>query len=185
MSAEKITELRLQIMDLRGQIAALQKVLPKETVSDYKFATPEGEVKLSALFGTHDSLFMVHNMGISCNYCMLWGDGFNGVEQHLQNRSAFVISSPDTPEVQQNYRAERGWQFPMVSAEDNSFAEDMGFKTDNGYMPGVSVFKREQDKIIRVASSMFGPGDDFCAVWHLLDLLPEGPDNWQPQREYT
>ena len=184
MSAEKITEMRLQIMELRKQIAALQKVLPKHSVNDYTFTTLEGEVKLSTLFGDHDNLFMVHNMGISCNYCMLWSDGFNGVAGHLQNRAAFVISSPDSPDVQQQHKSERGWQFPMVSVENNTFAGDMGFHSDDGYMPGVSVFKREGKKVVRVASSMFGPGDDFCAVWHLLDLLPEGSNGWQPEPTY-
>lgn len=171
-------------MELRGQITALQKVLPKESVSDYTFTTIDGEVQLSSLFGDKESLFMIHNMGISCHYCMLWADGFNGVADHLLDRASFVISSPDSPEVQQETRSARSWQFPMVSVESNTFANDMGFKTDNGYLPGVSVFQRNGDNIVRVGSSMFGPGDDFCAVWHLFDLLPGGADGWEPKRNY-
>ncbi len=184
MSAEKIQELRRQIMEIRGQIAALQKVLPKESVNNYTFTTVEGEVRLASLFGDKDSLFMIHNMGISCHYCMLWADGFNGVADHLLDRAAFVISSPDSPEIQQQYKSAKGWQFPMVSVESNSFAADMGFQTDNGYMPGVSVLQRDGDNIVRVASSMFGPGDDFCSVWHLFDLLPQGSNGWEPKKAY-
>jgi len=116
---------------------------------------------------------------------MLWADGFNGVSQHLQEHSAFVISSPDSVETQQAYRAERGWNFPMVSVENNTFAADMGFTSDEGYLPGVSVFRRDDNSIVRVGSSMFGPGDDFCAVWHLFDLTPEGASSWQPKRSYN
>jgi hypothetical protein len=32
-------------------------------------------------------------------------------------------------------------------------------------MPGVSVFKRKGDKIMRVADTAFMHGDDFCSVW--------------------
>ncbi len=185
MSTEKIHELRKQIMDLRGQVTALQKKLPKETVQDYQFDSESGSVSLSSLFGDKQSLFVVHNMGTSCNYCMLWADGFNGVSQHLKDRAAFVISSPDSVEVQQAYRSERGWDFQMVSVEKNGFAADMGFTSGDGYMPGVSVFERDGDSIVRVASSMFGPGDDFCAVWHLLDLTPDGAVGWHPERSYN
>lgn len=184
MSTEQIHQLRLQIMDIRGQIAALQKDLPTETVTDYSFESADGAVQLSALFGEHNSLFLVHNMGTSCNYCMLWADGFNGVADHLQNRASFVISSPDSPLVQQQYKADRGWNFRMISCANNTFAQDMGFNTENGYLPGVSVFQRQGESIVRVASTMFGPGDDFCAVWHLFDLLPQGSDGWQPQTNY-
>lgn len=185
MSAEKIHELRLQMMDIREKIAALQKVLPKEAVSDYKFENDDGSVTLSSLFGDKHSLFVVHNMGIACSYCMLWADGFNGIATHLKSHSAFVISSPDSVEAQLAYRAERGWNFPMVSVANNSFAKDMGFRNDDGYLPGVSVFERDGENIVRAGSSMFGPGDDFCSIWHLFDLLPDGSDGWQPKRRYS
>ncbi len=184
MSGEKLHQLRMQIMDLRGQIAALQKELPPETVENYIFDSENGPVALSSLFGDKKNLYVVHNMGTGCNYCMLWADGFNGVADHLKDRAAFVISSPDNVDAQQMYRADRGWQFPMVSVENNSFAKDMGFTTDGGFLPGVSVFEQRDNTIVRVASSMFGPGDDFCAVWHLLDLLPDGADGWQPAPAY-
>ena len=185
MSADKIHELRLKIMELRGQVAELQRALPTESVADYEFDSVDGTVSLSSLFGEKESLFVVHNMGTGCNYCMLWADGFNGVSQHLKDRAAFVISSPDSVEIQQAYVAKRGWDFQMVSAAGTRFAEDMGFTSEHGYLPGVSVFARDGDEIVRVASSMFGPGDDFCAVWHLMDLLPGGADGWQPQASYT
>ena len=185
MSAEKIHELRKQIMDLRGQVTALQKKLPSETVEDYEFDGAGGSVSLSSLFGDKQSLFVVHNMGTSCNYCMLWADGFNGVSQHLKDRAAFVISSPDSVDIQQAYRSARGWDFQMVSVKNNAFAADMGFTSADGYMPGVSVFERDGDSIVRVGSTMFGPGDDFCAVWHLLDLTQGGADGWQPREKYS
>jgi hypothetical protein len=35
-----------------------------------------------------------------------------------------------------------------------------------------------------VGRAEFGPGDDFCAVWHFFDLLPEGVDGWEPRFAY-
>jgi hypothetical protein len=49
---------------------------------------------------------------------------------------------------------------------------------------GVSVFERAGDAVLRVADAGFRPGDDFCAVWHLLDLLPEGVAGWRAQISY-
>ena len=28
------------------------------------------------------------------------------------------------------------------------------------------------------------PHDDYCALWHMLDLLPEGAGDWQPRFGY-
>jgi hypothetical protein len=30
----------------------------------------------------------------------------------------------------------------------------------------------------------FGPGDDFCSVWHLLEQFKDGANKWQPQFDY-
>jgi hypothetical protein len=45
-------------------------------------------------------------------------------------------------------------------------------------MPGVSVFRREGDSILRVSDTSFSPGDDFCSLWHFFDLLPGGVGDW-------
>jgi predicted dithiol-disulfide oxidoreductase (DUF899 family) len=62
----------------------------------------------------------------------------------------------------------------MVSIEGTTFAQDMSFWQDNSALPGLSVFKRSNGHILRVADTSFSPGDDFCVVWHFLDLIPEG-----------
>jgi predicted dithiol-disulfide oxidoreductase (DUF899 family) len=109
---------------------------------------------------------------------------------HLDNRAAFVVSSPDAPEAQKKFAATRGWRFRMVSHQGTSFAEDMGYRDDSTeheggpWHPGVSAFKKDGDRIVRVSDAPLGPGDLFCAAWHLFDLFPEGPDGWQPQYRY-
>ena len=174
----------MQIVELRGKMAALRREIEPQAVDDYRFQTLEGEVALSALFGDKDTLFVVHNMGQSCTYCTLWADGLNGVVDHLENRAGLVLSSPDSPASQQAFAASRGWRFRLVSHQGSDFAEAMGYKSAQGFEPGISVFKRKDGKIWRVSDSPFGPGDDYCAVWHLFDLIPEGADGWQPQTAY-
>ena len=42
-------------------------------------------------------------------------------------------------------------------------------------MPGVSAFSKDGDgRIFRVGRAEFGPGDNFCAIWHFFELLPRG-----------
>jgi len=184
-TAERLAGYRDEIADLRKKMREAQASIEPEDVEDYELATPEGKVRLSALFGDKDTLLVIHNMGASCPYCTLWADGFNGVFDHLRNRAAFVVSSPDAPNQQQKLAAGRGWRFPMVSAQGTTFAQDMGYWSDGHAMPGVSVFKRDGGRIVRVSDTSFSPGDDFCSVWHFLDLIPEGAAGWQPKYSYA
>jgi predicted dithiol-disulfide oxidoreductase (DUF899 family) len=180
--SEKMAAYRRQIADIRQKMrTTLASVEPQE-VSDYEFKTLEGTVRLSDLFGPHEDLMVVHNMGSSCPGCTLWADGYNGVHHHVITRTAFAVSSPDAPAVQQKLAAARGWKFRMVSHMGTTFAADMGYRTDQGgWRPGISVFKREGAKILRVSDAAWSPGDDFCTVWHFFDLLPEGAAGWSPK----
>ena len=174
----------------RRRLVKLRRKLPPEPVRDYELNGADGPVRLSELFGDGDDLILIHNMGTGCSNCTMWADGFNGEWEHLQSRAAFVVVSPDSPEVQQAFARGRGWRFPMYSAEGTTFIEDMGFRWEeeaflSGYQPGVSVFRKNEDGgLVRVAKDSFGPGDLYCGVWHLFDLLPDGPDGWDPLFKY-
>jgi predicted dithiol-disulfide oxidoreductase (DUF899 family) len=183
-SRERMNHLRMEILKLRQELKTEQQKGEAEEVKDYVFLTGDGPVKLSELFGDKDTLFIIHNMGPECPYCTLWADGFNGVLPHLEDRAAFVVSTPDTPENQRKFAESRGWNFRLVSYEGTEFPTDMGYMSEMGYEPGVSVFKLKDGKPVRVSDTSFGPGDDFCFVWHLLDLIPEGPAGWQPRYSY-
>ncbi len=185
-AAEKLGAYRKEIAAVRAKMRALQATIEPEEVRDYEFATLGAAVRLSALFGAQRDLFLIHNMGKACPACTMWADGFNGVYHHLLQRGAFVVSSPDPPEVQKAFAESRGWRFPMVSHRGSSFAADMGYTSaSGGWMPGISVFRRDGGRIWRVADTRFDQGDDFCSVWHILDLLPEGPAGWRPKVDYA
>jgi predicted dithiol-disulfide oxidoreductase (DUF899 family) len=185
-TTEKLAAYRREIAVLRDKMRALQQSVEPEEVADYRFAGPDGPVLLSELFRDKDTLFVIHNMGKTCSHCTMWADGFNGVLPHLESRAAFVVTSPDDPATQAEFAASRGWRFRMVSHQGCDFAADMGYRGEGGgWMPGVSVFKRMGDKIMRVSDTAFDQGDDFCAVWHFLDMIPEGPAGWRARFSYA
>jgi predicted dithiol-disulfide oxidoreductase (DUF899 family) len=182
----KYADVNGKLADYRRQIAAIRErmretlaaVEPVE-VQDYEFTAVAGPVRLTDLFGDHEDLILIHNMGVSCSYCTLWADGYNGIHPHVVTRAGFAVSSPDRPPVQKRFAESRGWKFPMVSHAGTSFAADMGYvSTKGGWMPGVSVFRRAGDSILRVSDTGFSPGDDFCSLWHFFDLLPGGVGEW-------
>ena len=184
-TSDKLAAYRREIAGLREKMRALRAAIEPEEVKDYEFATPKGPVKLSALFGGKRDLFVIHNMGKSCPSCTMWADGFNGIYHHLVNRGAFVVSSPDSPDVQKKFAASRGWRFPMLSHAGTSFAADMGYHHEGRFWPGISVFRRKGTQLLRVADTGFEPGDDFCTTYHILDLLPEGRNEWWPKIDYA
>ena len=181
---ERVAELEQQQYHGYQELVKLREQLPVEPVGAWAFDSPEGRVSLDQLFGEHDELLLVHNMGIGCSYCTMWADGLNGLLAHLENRAAFVVVSPNPVELQQQVQAERGWKFRMVSAPDAAFSTAMGFYGDESYQPGVSAFRRSDDgEIVRTGHDNFGPGDRYNAAWPLFDLLGTGAE-WRPRRSY-
>lgn len=173
------------------ELVELLKSEGPEPVEDYVLKGASGEdVRLSELFGDKPDLILVHNMGRRCPYCTLWADGLNGVIHHLEDRAGFVVVSPDSPEDQQEFASSRGWRFRMVSAAGSTFTNDLGFEAEHEGkpwpMPGCSTFRKTDDgKIERVAKTFFGPGDPYCAVFHLFPLLSTGVDGWQAKLDYA
>jgi hypothetical protein len=47
------------------------------------------------------------------------------------------------------------------------------------------VFRRDGNRIVRVSDTVFEPFDDFCIVYHLLDLFPDGDPDWEPSFSYA
>lgn len=170
----------------RARLKAVRRASNRSCIADHALSTLDGPVRLSDLFGGRADLLVIHNMGRRCAYCTMWADGLNGLLPHLLSRTAVVLASPDAPEVQADLAQRRGWRFRMVSTQGSSFTREVGFESADGSpWPGVSALHRARDGTIRrTGASVFGPGDDFCPVWHLLDLLKDGPGGWEPRETY-
>ena len=187
-TAEQLAEVdRLEERLLADQerLAELKRRLPPRPVEDHALAGWDGPVRLSDLFSGKRDLVVIHNMGKGCAYCTLWADGFNGVLPHLESRAGFAVVSPDPPAVQREFAAGRGWRFRMASGEGSTFIQDMGFRGEKSWMPGVSTFWRDENgAIFRIAKASFGPGDPFAGIWHLFALLRDGAGDWKPRYTY-
>jgi predicted dithiol-disulfide oxidoreductase (DUF899 family) len=183
---KKISKAENEIMKKKESLAKLRRKLPRKKFQDFKLVSSNGKAtSLSKLFGNRDELMVVHNMGQSCPYCALWADGFNGMLKHLENRVAFVVESPDAPAVQTKVLARQGWKFTMVSSQGSKFREFAGYEKDGDPSPGVSIFVRDKKgAIYQSSTTWFGPGDNYCSVWDLFDLLPKGANGWGAKFKY-
>jgi predicted dithiol-disulfide oxidoreductase (DUF899 family) len=185
---EQIRTLETQMQDLKQRLEEARRAAYPRPVDDYAFLSPDGRpVRLSSLFGDKADLLVIHNMGRRCSYCTMWADGINGLRQHIENRTALALCSPDEPAVLREFAAGRGWGMQLVSSAESNFHQAMGFAEAGkpGVWPGVSAFHKGTDGgIVRTGSATFGPGDDFCAVWPLLALLRKGANGWEPRFSY-
>lgn len=186
-STDRIAEIEKQLLELKQERTRLRRELPDEPIGDYDLKRPDGTpTTLSALFGDRDELIVVHNMGRACSYCTLWADGFSSLTDHLLDRSAFCLLSPDEPEVLKEFSESRGWRYPVASFAGTMLAQEMGFYKSEGehtgYWPGASALKKTEGGIVRTGKTSFGPGDDYCSIWHFHDMLP--PAQWAPQYSY-
>jgi predicted dithiol-disulfide oxidoreductase (DUF899 family) len=186
-TSASIRRLEEEIAHLTATLAQMRRSAPRQRVADCTFTRPDhSPVTLAQLFGQSRDLLVIHNMGRRCPYCTLWADGFAGLMPHVLSRSAFVLVSPDDPDTLARFAGARQWQFPVVSSLGTTFTRDLGFEPEPGKCwPGASGLHIDaQGGITRVASTTFGPGDDFCSAWHLFDLLAEGTNGWQPKHSY-
>jgi len=184
---QQIQALEKRIMESKKQLASLRQKLPPQTITEnYTFQSKGGEtVTLAQLFGDKQELILVYNMGRSCSYCTLWADGLNGLTNHLNSRAAFVVVSPDLPEEQTEFATARNWQFALFSHQGSDFVSDMGFKAGEYYLPGVSIFlKDEKGVVYHHTKAHFGPDDNYCIMWDFLNLLPSGLNKWVPKLNY-
>lgn len=180
----RVQELEQQIYALKQELAqARADRAPEPVRDDFPLITSAGHTTLSDLFGDRSDLIVIHNMGGACNYCTLWADGYSGYLRHLTEKAAFVVVSPDSPENQAKLAGARGWSFTMAQDATREFTTAMGFwKEEEGWWPGCSVFHKDADgNVTRTGTTHFGPGDDFCMVWPLFEMITGGAGDWEPR----
>src|SRR5579863_2207196 len=128
LSAE--IELRRQI----ERVAAQRRELPPggRVREDYVFE--EGEdarpVRLSELFGDHDTLFLYcfmygPNMPEACPSCSSMLDSLDGQVQHIGPRAALAVAARSPIERIRAFASRRGWRrLRLISSANNSFHPD-------------------------------------------------------------
>ncbi len=183
---QEIKDLEMKIYEMKQELSKLRQTSEPESVEDHEFGTTAGSVKISELFGDKDDLLLIQNMGKGCSYCTLWADGLDGFLDHINSRTSIALVSADDAATAADFAASRNWRFKTVSDESKKFTDAMGYLMEDGSVyPGVSAFHRNTDgTIVRTGTSFFGPGDDFCSVWHFFDLLKGGAEGWAPKYSY-
>ena len=80
-------------IDLEAQFQKLAKERrdePPVIVDDFALEQVAGPIRLSDCFEGKRDLIVIHNMGIHCNYCTVWADGVNGIQDHLRDRAGLI-----------------------------------------------------------------------------------------------
>ncbi len=200
----------LDLIDRIEQVAQMRRKLPLVRVArDYIFreGPPDLSVnspssffstKLSELFAEgKDSLIIDHLMfgeddEKACKMCSMWADGYNAIARHVNNKTNFVlVAKADIAKLRDWARA-RGWHnLRLLSSHDSTFNKDFGFESGGDQRAGVSVFRRRNGDIFHFYSQAaelepdrFRGIDLYSPVWHLLDALPEGREDWYPEHFY-
>ena len=185
MADSEIQALEQQIYELNMKLVELRKGSGSdEEVPNYSFQTQSGDTTLLELFGDHDKLLLIHNMGQACRYCTLWADGFNGFVPHLESAMSVVLVSKDAPDIQRRFANARGWRFRLASHSGGDYIREQSVKEGADNMPGAVVYERNGEKISRKNTCVFGPGDLYCSMWSLLGLAGLSEADWTPQYSY-
>jgi predicted dithiol-disulfide oxidoreductase (DUF899 family) len=209
---EELRLAEIELMRHREQVADLRRHLPEgPVVEDYEFLEgptdladgdePVRTVRLSELFsGPGRSLVLYHFMYGKrqvdpCPMCTLWIDGYDGVGHHLAQNIDFAVVAAAPPPVLRAHARRRGWtNLRLLSSGDSTFKFDLLSEDADGNQDStVSVFSRSADGSIRhfytahptMSKEIDQRGIDLLnPVWHLLDLTPEGRDDWYASLDY-
>ena len=199
---EELQEAEIALRAARIRAAALRRSLPLDTrVEDYVFEEKPGEeVHLSELVGAKGRSLIVYQFMYGeaqtdpCPMCSMWIDGLNGVARHVAQRADLVVVGQAPIADLLAWGARRGWRdLRLLSSAPSSFKVDLGLQGEHGEQyPGLSVFTRAADGSLRHAYTR-GPNltdegeggmDQWCVVWNIFDLAPEGRGDWYPSLEY-
>ena len=184
MSQTEIHALEKQIFELCEKLRQLQKENDTTEVPNYTFKTEFGTTTLLEMFGNHDKLLVIHNMGQACRHCTLWADGFNGFVPHLESVMGLVLVSKDDPALQRRFANSRGWRFKLASHGGGEYMSEQSVFPEYENMPGAVLYERHGDRVLRKNTCAFGEGDLYCSMWNLLGLAGIGITEWTPQYRY-
>jgi predicted dithiol-disulfide oxidoreductase (DUF899 family) len=182
------------------RLAQQRRSLPRgPLVKDYEFLEDGRRVRLSELFNEGKPyLIMYHFMYWQddeefCPMCSMWVDGIDGVAHHVARRAAVVAATLAPLDRTQVWAKKRKWQRIRVLADaDPSFARDSKAESPQGDpLPTILVFEQSPDGIRHIytqhaefPNDLNRGIDQYCATWHLFDLLPSGRGDWNAGNDY-
>jgi predicted dithiol-disulfide oxidoreductase (DUF899 family) len=199
-------ELLVEEIEVRRQterVAARRRALPAggEVPEDYRFVAEDGlEVRLSDLFGEHDTLVVYSYMfgperEAPCPMCTSFMGGFDHKIDDIRQRVAIAFTARSPIERLVDAKKARGWtNLPVYSDPSGAYTRAY-VSPDDGDAAAFSVFTR-RDGVLRhfwsdeIGGDMTDPGEDprgaieFDPLWLVLDAVPDGRGDWYPRLTY-
>ena len=198
--AEEI-ELRRHIERVAEQRRALP--LGGEAPENYQFEGENGPVRLSEMFGKHDTLVVYNYMygpqrQRPCPMCTSLLSAWDGEAEDVMQRVALAVVAKSPIETLKDFKKERGWRhLKLYSSAGNSFNRDYHAEgPESGDDAAINVFVKRNGKIHHFwGGEMTGktadPGQDprgapdLMPLWTILDMTPGGRGtDWYPQLDY-
>jgi predicted dithiol-disulfide oxidoreductase (DUF899 family) len=209
---EELRHAEIELMRHRERVADLRRRLPPgPVVDDYVFEegpadlhagdAPTRTVRLSELFTRPGRDLVIYQFMYGkqqtqpCPMCTMWIDGFNGIAPHVaQNVDFAVVAAAELPVLRAHARNRQWTNLRLLSAGASTFKYDLGSEDAEGNQDStVSVFTRDSNGSVhhfysvhpRMADDIDQRGIDLLSpVWHVLDLTPQGRDDWFPTLSY-
>jgi len=191
-----LLDAELELSDQLERVAELRRSLPLgPVVDDYEFATDRGLVKLSDLFTAPDRPLVLYHFMLGkkqaepCPMCSMWADGWNGIAEHLGESVDFAMVTAAEVGRTTEVASAHGWTgLRWLSAVDNTFKADIGGEdADGNQSPWISVYRLvDGQPRLTWSGGAHIKGDHWrgidllSPVWNILDLTPEGRQDWMP-----
>jgi predicted dithiol-disulfide oxidoreductase (DUF899 family) len=199
---EELLAAEVELRRATEAVAARRRELPPggAVPQDYAFEdVAGGVVRLSELFGPHDTLVLYSYMfgpamERPCPSCTSILDALDGVAPQLGERVSLAAVATSPAERIGAFTAQRGWRhLRVLSAAGTTYARDYhGETADGDQMPMLNVFERRDGEVRHFWGSelLFAAWDDgqeprhvdfIWPIWNILDATPEGRGtDWQP-----
>jgi predicted dithiol-disulfide oxidoreductase (DUF899 family) len=187
------------------EVAAKRRKLPLggKVQEDYVFDSPNGEVKLSDLFGPKHTTLIIYSymfgppMENPCPSCTSILDALDGQVEHIKQRAAFGVVVKTSVDKVRAFAEKRGWRnLPFLSSAKNTFNRDYHAEREGGGQnPLLHVFTKSPPAIHHFwTSELLFPQpepnqdprhvDPIWPLWNVLDTTPEGRGEFHPKLAY-
>jgi predicted dithiol-disulfide oxidoreductase (DUF899 family) len=204
---DALTQAETELTRRIEAVAAQRRQLPPggEVRDDYVFTErpaglsadgPPRQVRLSELFGGHDTLLLYSfmfspDMSRPCRMCTSLLDGLDGGAPDLVQRAGFAVVAKSPIDRLRSFAEERGWvNLRLVSSAGNTYNRDYHGENEDEQLSRMNVFTRRGEMIRHIYGTEQTPAapgwddrhvDLIWPLWNLLDLTPEGRGRgWRP-----
>lgn len=197
----------LELDEKVQDVARLRRALPQGGLlaRDYVFEEcvdgRVSQVPLSALFPKGKSTLLLYSymysddMENACPACASIADGFSNITRHIDDRMGLVLVGKSPAVRLAAHASSNRWDsLRVVSSHGNTYNQDyLAEISDGSQIPMANVFVKSAQGIRHFwGSELFYVKrdchphhvDQIWPIWHLLDLTPEGRQDWFPKLAY-